>query len=343
MPTRVLIIGEIGNYCLEMSYEKAFKELGCEVHLFDSKKAVLDFARFGVVGRKLHQFFPVQAWLRKANKKLAEKALSLRPDIILAFTGAEVLPGTFAFLKSTLPATIAWYWADPLPNISRYFLETMPLTDLAASYSNASVPVLRAMGFRNVMFLPFAADQDAHFKPASLNVTSYRYELSFVGSWREERVQALTRIVNDFPDLKVKIFGPYWNRCKDASLRRLATSTPLYGGDFAEVVQNTFMNLNVMDNTNFPAVNMRFFEIFAAGGNQLCGGGPEMRTIFKNKEHLLYFDNLEEMSDQLAYAIENKSVVERYKVRSQELVLKDHLYLSRAKELLDACENWKKV
>jgi spore maturation protein CgeB len=339
MSTRVLILGETGNHCLEMSYEKAFKQLGCDVQIFDTKKEVQRFARFGVLGKKVHQFFPVQAWLRKANKKIAERAISFRPDIIIAFTGAEVLPGTFAFLKSIHPVRIVWYWADPLPNLSSYFLETMPMTDLAATYSNASIPVLKNLGLKNVIYLPFAADLDAHFMDARVKATPYKFDVSFVGSWREEREQVLARIVEDFPALQLGIFGPYWNRCKNDTLRRRASSKPLYGRDFAEVVQSSFLSLNVMDNTNYPAVNMRFFEIFAAGGNQLCGGGPEMREKFKDKEHLLYFDDFNELREKLAFAFENKEEVDNYRIKSQELVLKDHLYISRATEWLEACKN----
>lgn len=335
---RVLILGESGNHCLETSFEKAFIELNCEVYLFDTRKAVHEFAHFGVIGRNLHRFFPVDAWLRKANKRIAEFALKWRPDIVISFTGAEVLPGTLAFIKSTLDVKTVWYWADPLPNMSDYFRESMCITDVAATYSNASIPVLRRMGLESVIFLPFAADKDAHYMPACQN-KSYRYDLSFVGSWREEREHALSVIVKRFPDLNIKISGPYWNRCKDVAVKKSASAAPLYGKDFSSLVQDSFINLNVMDTTNYPAVNMRFFEIFAAGGNQLCGGGPEMRDVFRDREHVLYFDNDDRLIEQLSFALSNKQIVEQYKFRAQELLLKDHTYTSRAKILLDSCKN----
>src|SRR5450432_72433 len=141
MATSILIVGETDSHCLEMSYYEAFLAMGCKVLLFDTKKKVQKYARPGKWAYRFHLFFPVESWLRKANKELAEIALSVKPDIILVFTGAQVLAGTFAYIKSVLPAAIVWYWADPLPNMSRYIHNSLALTDLVASYSSSSLEV----------------------------------------------------------------------------------------------------------------------------------------------------------------------------------------------------------
>src|SRR5450432_567741 len=143
MAIRILIVGETGNHCLEMSYYEAFLAMGCEVTLFDIKKGVEKYARPGKWAYRVHLFFPVESWLRKANKELAEMAISVKPDIVLAFSGAQVLAGTFAYIKSVLPAAIVWYWADPLPNMSRYIHNSLALTDLVASYSSSSLEAFR--------------------------------------------------------------------------------------------------------------------------------------------------------------------------------------------------------
>jgi spore maturation protein CgeB len=332
MAARIFIAGETGNNCLEMSYYKAFMDAGNEVRLYDTAKAIKRYARFGRFGYRLHQFFPVEAWLKKANKDFTEEVKSFCPDIIIAFSGAEILPGSFAYIKSILPAKIIWYWADPLPNLSRYLYLSLSLTDLLVSYSNSSLKAFAQMGARQTYWLPFAADADAHFIEAVPRL-HYSYDISFIGSWRPEREEALRIIFENFPGLRFKISGPYWNRCSFAPIRKLATTQPVYGKLFSEIVQDSFLNLNVIDKSNFPAVNMRFFEIMAAGGLELCSRGPEMNDTFTDKQHLLYFDGPEKLVEAVRYAFANKEKIEAIKIAGQQLLRQEHLYIHRARSL----------
>jgi len=337
MTRRILIIGETDSHCLERSYYDAFRSLGHDVTLFDTRKAIQQYARPGKWAYKLHLFFPVESWLRKASKQLAETAMAARPDLIVAFTGAQVLPGTFAFIKTMLPAPIVWYWADPLPSLHRYILSSLSVTDMVASYSNSSLEIFRTMGAKQTCWIPFAGDSKAHFEPAQAR-GSYAYDISFIGAWRPEREEALKVIVESFPDLKLKVSGPYWNRCSFKPLLKIINTKPLYGKAFTDVVQQSFLCLNVTDTTNYPAVNMRFFEIFSSGGAQLCSAGDEMRDIFRNREHLLYFSNKEELIDQVRYALSHKYEVEEMKKSAQSILLKEHMYKQRASALLAAIE-----
>lgn len=316
-----------------MSYQKAFLELGCEVLLYDTKSAVKKYARLGKAGYRIHQFFPVESWLKKANKDFTEVVKSFRPDIVIAFTGAEILPGSFAYIKSILPLKIAMYWADPLPNLSRYIYQGLPLADLLASYSRSSLQVFGLMGARTACWLPFAADLDAHFSPAG-SAKNYLYDVSFIGSWRPEREASLRTIFEAFPGLRFKISGPYWNRCAFLPLRKIASPNPVYGKDFSAVVQQSLLNLNVIDNSNFPAVNMRFFEIIAAGGLELCSAAPEMEDLFIHKKHILYYNSKESLTAAVQYALDHRAELDSMKTAAQHLLTEKHLYRHRAESFL---------
>lgn len=333
MGKRVLIAGETGNHCLEMSYQKAFQEAGCEVLLYDTKNAVKKYARLGKLGYKVHQFFPVEAWLKKANKDFTGVVTSFKPDIVVAFTGAEILPGSFAYIKTLLPVKIAWYWADPLPNLSRYIFQGLSLADMVASYSKSSLEVFGQMGARSACWLPFAADAGAHFSKAAPR-PHYLYDISFIGSWRPEREASLRIIFEHFPGLRFKISGPYWNRCSFPPLRRIAGTKPVYGKDFSAIVQQSLLNLNVIDNTNFPSVNMRFFEIIAAGGLELCSAAPEMEDLFVHKKHLLYYNDKDSLIAAVQYALDHQPALNSIKADAQELLMDKHLYRHRAATFL---------
>lgn len=337
MLQKILIAGETGNHCLEMSYYQAFKAAGYETQLFDTQRAVHKYARLGKFGRQLHRFFPVEAWLRKANKEFAEYVKAYKPDIIVLFTGAETLPGTIAYIKSILPARIVWYWADPLPNLSRYIHQSLPLVDLVASYSHSSLKVFEQMGARKTLWLPFAGDVDAHYRPAA-EAANHLYDVSFVGSWRPEREAALQTIHENFPQLRIKLSGPYWNRCTYQPLKKIADTKPLYGKAFTDVMQSSLLSLNVMDNTNYPSVNMRFFEILAAGGAQLCSEGPEMESVFQQRKHLLYFSDAPSLVEKVKFALDNPQEIQKIRQNGQQLLLSEHLYKHRVDALVNAVQ-----
>jgi spore maturation protein CgeB len=339
MPCKILIAGETDNHCLEVAYYRAFISLGHEVMLFDTRKALLKYTRPAKWAYHLHRFFPVDSWIRKANKELVISARDFQPDVFIAFSGAEVLPGTIAYLKSILPVKVCWYWADPLPNLNRYILGSLPLTNCLFSYSNSSLDVFRQMGVAGAAWIPFAGDTSAHFEAAAKkNRTAYEYDISFIGSWRPEREKVLRQIHQLFPDLRIFVSGPYWERCTYKPIRKLATNKPLYGKAFSDIVRKSFLNLNVMDEANYPAVNMRFFEIPTAGGAELCSSSPEMKNIFTDRTEILYFDNEATLAEQIRYAIANTDAIEEMKIRAQQLLLGGHLYKHRAEAILKITE-----
>ncbi len=342
MVRKIFIAGESGNNCLEMSYLKAFREEGYEVELFDTTLAIKKYARPFGYGYTLHKFFPVESWVKKANKDLTEAVKTFEPDLFIAFSGAQILPGSFAYIRSLLATRLYWYWADPLPNLSRYVYLSVPLTDGIFTYSESSVKAFRAMGMKNAWWLPFAADADAHFIKAAAR-HSYAYDVSFIGSWRPEREHALRVIYENFPGLRFRVAGPYWHRCTFAPIRRIASTKPVYGKEFSEIVQQSYLSLNVNDKSNYPAVNMRFFEILTAGGLELCSAGPEMEQVFRNREHLLYFSNDSQLIETVRFALENTDSMEAVKIAGQALLRKDHLYLNRVKKMVSVLDTAESV
>lgn len=333
MSRKILLAGETGNHCLEMSYYEAFRSLGHETQLFDTKRAVQRYARPGSLGFRVHRFLPVDAWIKKANKDLVNTARAFKPDLILVFTGAEILPGTFAYLKTILDSSICWYWADPLPNLSRYICGSLPLTDIVFSYSENSLPVFQRMGAQRTVWLPFAGDLSAHpGEPADRD--AYDWDISFIGSWRPEREKVLQLIQQQWPDFRIKVSGPYWHRCTYRPLKKIASSRPVFGKEFADIVSRSFLNLNVMDDSNFPSVNMRFFEILTAGGAELCSASPEMEKTFVNRRQMLFFSDEQQLMDQVRFAIANPKEIDKIRKEGQNLLKERHLYRHRAASIL---------
>jgi len=331
---KILIAGAFSNFCLEASYKSGFEQNGHEVKVFDINKAIGRNVRFGKFGSIVNTFLPVSAWIHKANRELVIMAKEFQPDVLVCAANNEVLPGSLAFLKSILPVKTILIWPDTLFNLGKTVLSAAPLYDLVAAHSKAAVKVLGECGFKNVKWLPFAGDLDAHFgEPAS--ESSLQYDLTFVGGNRPERERVIDFVLRTFPDLKVKVWGPYWNRTSNKAISKIANPSPLYGKAFTEVVRSSLISLNIIDDTNYPGSNMRFFEIPAAGGLQLCSACPEMEDRYKNGEDLFYYHSEQELAERIGWCIANKSKALEVARHFHDRVLKEDNYKIRSQQLLE--------
>lgn len=331
---KILLAGTFNSYSLENSYKRGFEKNGHEVKTFDTRKTVDKYVRLGKVGRIMNNFLPVEAWMHKGNRELVIMAKEYKPDVLLLMANSEVLPGSLAFIKSILPVKVIMIWPDTLFNLGKNVLISAPFFDLVAAHSSAAVGVLQQYGFRNVKWLPFAGDLDAHYGEPG-NEQDFKYDLTFVGANRPERERVVNFIIHKFPELRVKVWGHYWNRSNNKAIKSVADFSPLYGKDFTKVVQSSFINLNIIDDTNYPGSNMRFFEIPTAGGLQMCSACPEMETRYKNGEDLYYFHSEDELAQQITYCMSNKKEALAAGRKFHDRILKEDNYNIRSQQLLE--------
>lgn len=329
MQQKILIIGSNSGYAIEQAFARSFKVIGDEVETFDIKAATEKHVKLGFLGKKVNMFLGVDAWQRKANRELSIRALNFKPDIIISGGSNPVFFSTFAFLKTILHSTkIYLYWPDTLNNLTQNQLNSATLFDGVATYSSASIPVFKQMGFKNVFWMAFAAENiylgDAKFH------NNYTYDLSFIGMWRPEREAIISKILDNFPHFRLLVKGHYWKeQCKDKRILKVFQPNAAYGKDFANLLIQSKINLNVIDDTNYPAANMRFFETSAVGGLQLCSSCPEQENIFKDREHILYFSDEKSLIDQINYILNNPEKADAIRKKAYDLVQKEHKYTHR--------------
>ncbi|MFC5409149.1 glycosyltransferase [Larkinella bovis] len=328
---KVLIVGDVNNYSLESSYRRAFQQLKDAVQEFSIYREVERYTRFGRLGLSLNRFWPVDAWLRKANRALAVAIKSGMPDLVLVFGNAPVLFSTLAFAKSISNVRFVLVWPDPLTGMQAHVREAAALYDGVATYCRASKPVFEQLGFCQVHWVPLAADPVLHKTEPRKN--AFGYDLTFVGAWRPEREQALSVIIRQFPHLKMGIRGTDWQRVNDPVLRPFLLRQPLRGRAYSDMLNQSRINLNVIDDTCFPAANMRFFEIAIAGGLQLASACPEWEAIYKDGEQVLYYHTDAELVTQVRRGLQNPLEAESIRQTGFRYTLKEHTYQQRAEQL----------
>jgi spore maturation protein CgeB len=311
------------------------QSLGWAVHYWYPSEALQRVLPSGPLFRFLVTYLQVEPWTRKANRDLVLRVRTLEPDLIFTFPNTVLRAGALGQIRASTAASTVCVWPDTLVNWDTHQSVCLPLYDLVATYSQSTISVFEGLGARRATWIPLAGDP--HLHPAMsctpADEEEFGADVTFIGGWRPERESVLSRL----DDLNLKIWGPDWGRrCKrTSSARRAWQGRALRGPDFARAVACSKVNLNIIDPTNYPAANMRFFEIPAAGGLQVCSGCPEMEAEFDHGEHLFYYRDADELPALIRSLLAEPSTRRRVAEQARALVLEKHTYEHRACQILE--------
>ncbi len=333
---RIFYFGTFDNFNLESSYLRAGKTLGHDTCTFDYIKVHKQIIPYGSLGSLINRVADVYTWVHQMNRKVIVEAVQYQPDLFLIFCNAKILPGSLLYLKSVLPhMRFVLIWPDPIHNIRVDMLASARFIDLFASYSSSLIPVLERAGFKYVEWVPLAGDLEIHPFNPDVSDADYEYDVSFVGSWRPEREEALVTLLNRFgKGIRLGVFGPGWDRyTQNKALRSIAISRALLGKNMATVFQKSRVNLNRIDVTNYPAANMRFFEIPTAGGTMLSSSCPEMEPDFPAMEAAMYFHDSDDLIKKTEILLQSDTASMRN--HAYEKVRAAHTYIHRLKKIID--------
>lgn len=330
---RIMLVGYFGPGALECSYASAFQDIGCEIHSFDIVAAERRYCRLGMPGRLFNKFVAVEPWIRKANREMLIKALRFKPGVLVVFGQNRVLAGALAQVRATLSTATAYIWPDTLVNLNAMMIAALPLYDWVGTYSQGSVAIFECLGARRVEWLPLGADP--HLHPVVPPRDEFHCDVAFVGQWRPEREKAMAALLTELPGISVKVWGPDWKRrTRHPGILRVWQKRSLHGLEFSQAVASVKVNLNIIDDTNYPAANMRFFEIPCAGGLQVCSSCPEMEDEFKHGETVFYYKTPDDLLDLIRSLLSDDSLCKRVAQKAHEKVLNEHTYKHRVQQIL---------
>jgi len=330
-----MLVGNFDVGTLENSYQRAFKALDCQVVTFDIFDVINRNVRFGYLGRLFNRFVPVEPWIQKAHRELALKVMDIRPDLVLTFGQQPLRVGSLSLIRVSTDANLIHVWPDTPLNLNTHLSVCIPLYNHVANYSKEMIPVFRTLGAGSPLWVPLAGDPSLH-PIAELNGRDkevFEAEITFIGGWRPER----ERVLSQLKDFELHIWGTGWGRCcrGNRPIMRAWQGRPLYGMEFAKAVAASKINLNIIDPTNYPAANMRFFEIPTAGGLQVSSPCPEMEDEFKEGEHIFYYHNIGELIELVRHLLSNDALRVEVASRAHQRILENHTYVHRAGQILD--------
>ena len=334
MDKSILIVGNFGIGALEHQYVKHLRNLQWEVFTFDIQQPVNTEKNKSYLNKVKFKLAP-SSFYKTVNEELVLYAEKKKPLVTLIFKGMEIFPETLGEIKIYTKILCNYNPDHPFQFYSKgagneNVKNSIKLYDLYGTYASNIAITLKKQYQVNSFILPFGYDSDI---VPNLN-PSYIDYFGFIGAFDSERQQMLLNI-RKFP---VQIFGDRkWSKLDRMFTGELKImNKPLFNKAYASYCQSSLGILNFLRPQNIleQSHNMRTFEVPGYGGLLIANRTDEQLSFFEEDKEAVYFENMEELNDKLAFLLKNRSVVEKIKNNAINRSLKgNYSYANRAQSL----------
>jgi Glycosyl transferases group 1/DUF based on E. rectale Gene description (DUF3880) len=127
------------------------------------------------------------------------------------------------------------------------------------------------------------------------------------------------------------LIGHRWDQAYGLKCEPQLPTTDAYLNHFRE----TAINLNFVNGNSDSGLNMRHYEITAAGGFMLCYHHPELEDQFEIGTECETFESERELLDKIRFYLEHPERRIEIAAAGQRRTLSQHLYSHRLKRMLD--------
>ena len=340
-PLRVLLEGpDWAGQWTEITAD-ALTEIGCQVDvIYHNRKSGL-----AKPAAKINRLIPATRRLfcwEDIQRKQVHEALESKPYDLLFSIQGKITSDDICAIKQRYPKIKIIYWHGDvmLPAAEAKFAELKPASQSGAldrflvSYRDIC-DQLQEQGNKGMRYFPFGVSLRYHEPPQLTpeEKTHFKYPVSFVGTAYPERME-LIQFLNEHLDTPVQVWGRSWGGTGIRSNGRLSMHESL------KIAAVSKISLNIHHKMSHNGFNMKFYEIPAAGGFELCDWQHELSRnplgslvpSFRNREELL-----EQIQHYLADDNDRQNIA-----RQQQLVARSEcLYTQQLKDLFNEADVFK--
>lgn len=213
--------------------------------------------------------FPRERVRRAHVEGIVDVAKRTLPDLIIVMRGLAIGPDDVrrlqAFAGQVINVNHDDFFSHYPTNWSVLQRDAIPVYDRLFVTKEVNVAETRARGGRPE-FLPFAYDPSIHRPVASEDDEHLDSDVTFIGTYVEERLPLLERLVTRVP-ASYAFRGAGWDRLPARSpLRPYVIPAPVFGPEMAKVIGRASVSLGLLRRGNRDDHTQRTFEIPACGG-----------------------------------------------------------------------------
>ena len=313
--------------------ERALSSLGHHVIVFDDRQHIIP----GRIRRRmkwLHEFD-----LRHVNNQFVSLALNTKPGIAVVTGGHRILGDSVTSLRENGVFTALWTIDAPV-NFEP-ILKTAALYDCVFCGGTEAQKILYDNGISDTHWLPFACSPDFHHHIALTDQEkkAYAKDVVFVGSFYSNRWE----ILRELSEFDIGIWGPHWNKAECETLGRLSIKdVQLTYSEWLKIFSATkiVIVIHYQDGkTPCYQASPKVYEALACKSFVLVDRQKDVFSLFNDGEHLVAFDNTEDLKQKVMYYLDHADERKRIATRGYREVLNKHTYSHRMGEMFAMVEN----
>jgi spore maturation protein CgeB len=306
--------------------EQAIRKLGHDLETFND-------ADFVFPGRIRSAFKPAADFdLKRLNQNLLRLNKRCKPDVCIVGGGYRILPECVSGIKA-MGIKIA-LWIMDVPHDFEPVLKAVPVYDFVFCAGTEAQEVLAGHGQKEIHWLPFACDPQAHTSAAGSG--NLMNAISFVGSFYPNRMD----ILQEISDLGLGVWGPGWDKVPGHSslmkcIRRSGAITP---GEWGAIYSSSSINMALhFQDGKVPCyqASPKVFEILACKGFMICDDQKDVRALFEDGKHLVIFKDINDLREKIRYYLGHEQERIRIAGRGFDEVVMKHTYITRMEQMLE--------
>lgn len=265
-----------------------------------------------------------------SNERLRVAARGRRIDLLFSIQG-KIDAATVRALRDANPGLKVVYWFGDilLDRARRRVEEAYELADrVLLSYHGDWLTMRAALG-EKLAYFPFGVSERFHRLPPSSPGEQRRFssDVAFVGTHYPERDRLLDPLAHGAAG-ELRVWGRGWRRS-----RKIRSQGRLSMTDTLKVHRNARISLNIHHHQTNDGFNMKFFEIPAAGGFELCDWQPEIERL-QLGDLVATFREGDDLVDKVKYFLAREALRREMSGRFQAAVFEKYRYDARLGRLL---------
>ena len=322
------------------SVGRAFQELGYDVHIEIYDEPIHPFK--GLL-RWQHKIARNKEKLRAKNRKKYDLYIrniydQYNPDIVFSYNGTILLDSTLDYFR--LKSKVIFWMYDSVLRADRKMCKThIDHADAVFCFEEKDVQYYKSINKKSY-FLPLACDETVYYP---IDSKEKDIDILFVGHiyGQKKRISLLKKIIQQYPNLNILIYGHYKPYYKNPikwvfrEKRNIFKNINISPEKVNQLYARTKIALNIHHEQTLFGANQRLYEASGAGAYQICDANPYIESVFTNGEIGLY-NKEEELFACIEDALNNDKFVEIK--TAQEIILTQHTFLHRVKEMLQIIE-----
>ncbi len=329
----LMIVGDSGPEHVGSHLRGAAEEMGLTVTFADTRDA-----GGGWLAQKVswHLLKRRPARLSAFSRHVMELCLERRPRMFLS-TGFAPVSGQDLDRIGELGIYRVNYLTDDPWNPAQHapwFLRAVRSYDEVLSTRRANLSDLRALGCRQVGYLPFGYSPRMHFPDpmAPDRMRALESDVIFAGGADRDRVPYIAALAAE--GLRIGLYGGYWDRFTETRELTHGLKSPAF---IREAIAAAKVALCLVRRANRDGVCMRSFEVPAVGAAMLVEWTEEHLELFgAEAQAVLYFRSIPEMVEKARWLVEHDAERVRLKEAAHRLIVSgNHTYRDRLASILE--------